>query len=317
MSEQAPIYRGSDILSQLGGEMKDLMATVLKPDQQYTKAEVEQLFKQTATRAGGDPITENYHTHTFRCKHAKGDVKDYAEVALDKGIVRLGISDHTPLPDNDSPMIRMGMDELPDYIKAIEDARKAYPNLQIYKGMECDYFPRYHSFFKDVLLDERQFDYLIGSVHAVELGDKVEFISGGFTQVDDNILKAYVKQMLEAMESGLFLFMAHPDLFAMGLRRWTPNVRASCREILSAAESLHIPLEINTSGYEKSRQQPEQFLPTGCPMEQFWEEAAGYHIEVVVNSDAHDPALVNGDLGAGYKIMKKYNLKKATLSFAR
>ena len=42
----------------------------------------------------------NFHTHTFRCKHAKGDVADYCEMAISRGMKTLGISDHSALPDD-------------------------------------------------------------------------------------------------------------------------------------------------------------------------------------------------------------------------
>ena len=42
----------------------------------------------------------NFHTHTFRCKHAKGDVDDYCRRALELGMETLGFSDHTALPDD-------------------------------------------------------------------------------------------------------------------------------------------------------------------------------------------------------------------------
>ena len=41
-------------------------------------------------------MTENYHTHTYRCGHAVGTERDYVEAALKAGIRTLGFSDHTP-----------------------------------------------------------------------------------------------------------------------------------------------------------------------------------------------------------------------------
>ena len=38
----------------------------------------------------------NYHTHTYRCQHGKGDVEDYIQYALANGLTILGLSDHTP-----------------------------------------------------------------------------------------------------------------------------------------------------------------------------------------------------------------------------
>ena len=30
--------------------------------------------------------TKNYHTHTYRCKHAVGDVDEYCRAALEQGL---------------------------------------------------------------------------------------------------------------------------------------------------------------------------------------------------------------------------------------
>ena len=40
--------------------------------------------------------TVNLHTHTRRCKHARGIPADYAKAAEEKGIRVLGMTDHTP-----------------------------------------------------------------------------------------------------------------------------------------------------------------------------------------------------------------------------
>ncbi len=40
----------------------------------------------------------NYHTHTWRCHHAKGTEREYVERAIEGGLKILGFSDHTPYP---------------------------------------------------------------------------------------------------------------------------------------------------------------------------------------------------------------------------
>ena len=42
----------------------------------------------------------NFHTHTYRCKHAAGDVADYCKAAVGFGMKTLGFSDHSALPDD-------------------------------------------------------------------------------------------------------------------------------------------------------------------------------------------------------------------------
>ena len=36
----------------------------------------------------------NYHTHTYRCHHAKGEDEDFVLRAIDAGMTELGFSDH-------------------------------------------------------------------------------------------------------------------------------------------------------------------------------------------------------------------------------
>ena len=83
----------------------------------------------------------NLHTHTCRCKHAKGNIADYCEAALKAGISILGFSDHSPFPDAEYASSRMDFSELPDYRKEIEDAKQKFPQLTILAGLEIDTAP--------------------------------------------------------------------------------------------------------------------------------------------------------------------------------
>ena len=42
-------------------------------------------------------IRENYHTHTYLCRHAVGKIEDYIKEAIRHNFHSLGISDHGPL----------------------------------------------------------------------------------------------------------------------------------------------------------------------------------------------------------------------------
>lgn len=264
-------------------------------------------------------ITRNFHTHTFRCKHASGDVADYVEEARMVGLRELGISDHTPLPDGWRLSIRMEEEELPGYLEAIRQAQQSVDDIRIYAGMECDYFARYERYYREELLGRHQLDYLIGSIHAIPWQGEDLWIRPGTPprfMMDAPKLRVYAEQMIKAIESGLFAFIAHPDLFSVSLFRWYPEVRTYIREILSAAESYAVPLEINTSGFAAARGKPDRYMPSAHPVEQFWEEAMNYRITVVIGSDAHSPASLTTDMRAGYRIAQKYGLTEAQLPFA-
>ncbi|MDP2791052.1 MAG: PHP domain-containing protein [Rectinemataceae bacterium] len=91
----------------------------------------------------------NYHTHTFRCRHAEGDVVDYVAAAQKAGLEEIGFSDHCPHPDGRWRENRMDMADLPSYLEALAAARHAsegmrrpYPHLEFWRvaaeyGVTC------------------------------------------------------------------------------------------------------------------------------------------------------------------------------------
>lgn len=256
---------------------------------------------------------KNYHTHTYRCKHAQGDVVDYARAAWEKGITVLGMTDHTPLPDGRWLGQRMACEELEDYIRAIEHARDCYPNLMILKGLECEWTPEYHGFFRDELLGKHNFDYLVLGCHYFKF--QGAYLSGHGDITDAKRLRAYADFLIRSMQSGLFAFAAHPDLFGLNYLTWDANAAAASRDILSAAKQLQLPLEIN--GYGLCRRIID--TPTGrrnaYPWTPFWEMAGEYEITAVVNSDAHNPDIVDLGLREGAQLAQDLGIELADLSY--
>lgn len=251
-------------------------------------------------------ITANYHTHTFRCQHASGDARDYCQAALDSGLKVLGMSDHTPLPDDFWPHVRMTMAQLPDYDQAVEQARAEFPELTIWKGLECEYDPDYVNFYQEVLLEQYQFDYLVGGLHFFRYqGERAD----SFAEADTPArLRAFSTHCVAAMESGLFTFIAHPDLFSRAYLTWDENTAACARELCTAAKSLNLPLEINGLGLRK----PPIKTPTGprpiYPWPPFWEIAAEIGVTAIVNADAHRPKDVAANLEDGMALAQSLGL---------
>lgn len=256
-------------------------------------------------------ITKDYHTHTYRCKHADGDVGDYCDAAIRKGLTALGISDHVPLPDNRWSHIRMDKTELSGYCRAVDAARESYPQLKILKGMECDYDGKYAAFYQDELLGRLNFDYLIGSVHFFPC--KEGWRDAFWELKDGNDLRLYARHFIAAMESGLFAFMAHPDLFAMGYLNWDSRSKECSAEMLKAAASLNMPLEINTGGLRKTPVLAPDGERAPFPLTPFWELAAEYGIRVFINSDAHRPSDIAEKTDEAYLLAKNCGLAFAEI----
>ena len=242
------------------------------------------------------------HTHCFRCKHSQGNATDYAKAAVERGMKVLGMSDHVPLPDDWWPGIRMHISEMEDYLAEIEAARAAYPMLKILSGFECDYFPEYEEFFRYL---SKRTDYLIGSVHAVMWrGRKTSVYEIPHTA---KALYTYADLYCQAMASGLFRFMAHPDLFSILIDRWDSDCDAISKQIMEAALKCDATIEINANGFRRALRELDRAMH--YPIPEFWAWAGEYGVKVVVNSDAHFPHEVNADMDLGFQMVGKFGLR--------
>ena len=254
---------------------------------------------------------KNFHTHTYRCGHATGNVSDYVKSAIHRNITHLGFSDHVPLPD-DRWNIRMPYKQLPDYVQDIEEARDSYSEIKIYTGAECDYAPEYINYFKDELLGEYKMDYLMGGVHFIPING--DWINCYHADNSKEFLFAYTDYLIDVIDCDLFAYIAHPDVFAAFYHLWDNEAVTCSRAILEAASSKNRILEINSSGYRKNLVETSRGRRRPYPVDDFWLLAVEYNIRVIINSDAHRPEDV-ADFGEGFQLAKDLGLKVVDLIF--
>jgi len=219
----------------------------------------------------------NYHTHTYRCNHARGEEEEYVLCAIERGLDILGFSDHTPyiFPDNYYSRIRMRPEELEDYCDTVLQLRKKYADrIQIPLGLEAEYYPAFFPRLLEFLRDS-PVEYLLLGQHYSGNGIGEHYNGAPFT--DESILKTYCHQTAEAMSTGVFTYFAHPDLihYRGDPGTYAHHMRLICRE----AKSCGIPLEINLLGILEKRHYPVRL---------FWELAAEEGCPVVLGVDAHD-----------------------------
>lgn len=242
----------------------------------------------------------NYHTHTPRCNHAWGTEAEYAQCALDAGLQILGFSDHAPyfFPGDYYSHFRMRPELLESYVLAVLEVRKQFEGrLQIPLGLELEYYPNLLPQLLPLLKDYPM-DYLILGQHC--LGDEVgDHYSGRATPHKEH-LERYCSQTIEAMQSGLFTYFAHPDLlnYVGGDEAfYRQQVRRICRE----AKQCGIPLEINLLGMLELKHYPNN---------RFWEVAAEENCDVILGRDAHEPQqlLAEEFERRGLAIVQEYGL---------
>ncbi|MCK7488352.1 MAG: hypothetical protein MZU97_24785 [Bacillus subtilis] len=102
-------------------------------------------------------------------------------------------------------------------------------------------------------------------------------------------LVVYGETLIEAMKTGLFRFVCHPDLMLYGYPEFDETARIVSRRIIETAKQLHIPLEINANGIRKGPRELTEGQRYLYPRKEFWEIAKDVGVEVVISSDAHHP----------------------------
>ena len=224
----------------------------------------------------------NYHTHTHRCNHAIGREEDYVQEALKAGIQILGWADHTPylFPDGYYSHFRMRPIQLPGYIKTIQELQERYAGqIEMPIGLETEYYPKHFGRLLE-FLREHPIDYLILGQHFI--GNEYDAPYSGLVTEDKAVVRQYCSQSMEAMNTGVFTYFAHPDLihYAGDWKFYQEAVRPMCAE----AKSCGMPLEINLLGIREGRHYPNRY---------FWEVAAEEGCQVVLGCDAHTPQSMN------------------------
>lgn len=251
----------------------------------------------------------NYHTHTWRCMHASGTEKEYVEAAIAGGLQILGFSDHTPqpYPGGYVSTVKMPMDQLEDYVDTVLRLKEEYKNeIEIHLGLETEYYPQ---MFDELLAYTEQYpiEYFLLAQHF--LGNEMnDFYTGKKTE-DRRRLEQYCRQCAEAMETGCFSYLAHPDLihFTGEPELYDSWMRWLCEE----ARRMDIPLEINFLGIWMSRNYPNM---------RFWKIAGETGNKVIFGSDAHQPDKVWNPqaLSKAEEMVKEYHLNLIeTLNFRR
>ena len=245
-------------------------------------------------------MTYNYHAHTSRCGHATGTEEEYILRAIEGGITHMGFSDHAPhiFPDGSQSYFRIPMEQAEDYVSTLRTLREKYKGkIDLKIGLEMEYYP---SQFPAMLATARSLgcEYLIlGQHYLAEEDPNVPYVVK--PTEDTALLQEYVQTVISGMETGVFTYVAHPDIF-----NFTGDpilYDRQMRKICIAAREFNIPLEINFLGIRSKR----------CyPREDFWVIAGQEQSPVTFGFDAHDvhSAYDPDSLKTAMELVNKYHL---------
>jgi histidinol-phosphatase (PHP family) len=256
----------------------------------------------------------DYHLHlrpdeegtTFERYFTAENVERYLDAAESAGIEELGVSEHVY-------RFRQALDlwQHPLWVENAVDDVDAYCEFvrgtPLRLGIECDYIPGAEE-RTAALLEARDLDYVVGSVHFIGEGDAAidhkgfDVWEGGGDA--DEVWRRYFAMLADAASSGLFDILAHPDLVKVWGRA-TPlpdrDPRAYYEPAVEAIAESGIAVEISTAGIRK---------PVGelYPSRQFAEMCVEAGASFALSSDAHLPEQIGFEYDRAVQFMDELGI---------
>jgi histidinol-phosphatase (PHP family) len=222
------------------------------------------------------------------------NVSRYREAALRRGIEELGVSEHiyrftAALEVWRHPFWEQyAHDDLDDYCAFVRE------RTDLRLGIEADYVFGAEDRLASVL-EQRDFDYVIGSVHFLRDGavDSEDYSVWHTGRGPEEVWRRYFEAIGECARSGLFDVVAHPDLVKVwGAERPRPqgDLRAYYEPAIDGIAESGVAVELSTAGLRKR-------VGELYPAPEFLQMALAAGAPVALSSDAHRPE----DVGAGYE----------------
>ncbi len=254
----------------------------------------------------------DYHVHlrpdepgtTAELFFTPANAARYREAASERGIAELGASEHVYRFEQALDVWRHpfwqanAREDLDAYCEFV----RTQSDLKL--GIEADFVPGGEDRMAG-LLQARDFDYVIGSVHflrdeAVDMEDYS--IWRGPAYSPEQIWRRYFETLGEAARSGLFDILAHPDLVKVwGLSRPDRpcpegDLRRYYELAIDGIAESGIAIEVSTAGLRK---------PVGelYPAPAFLEMCLEAGAPVALSSDAHRPEDIGADYGAALELL--------------
>ena len=226
------------------------------------------------------------HTHTT---YSDGSFMHMmASAAQKQGLKEIGFADHANVSKR-KPMIDTKYNNGFNLDKTYERREKAIEklrdkkNIKIYSAVEMDYDPRDEKEIK-AFLDEKNFDYTLGSVHHLE--DVNIHVRKHFADRTEKerrkLVQNYFDKLEEMIESGIFDIASHIDLFERNPHFQGLAKEKDYKRIAEAFKNSRTMPEINAG---RALRGLEELHPT----EKFREILIKEGVTFTAGTDSHRP----------------------------
>lgn len=271
-----------------------------------------------ASRPGGDPALRRYtlHSHTEYCD-GRAQMRAFARQAVDDGFIAYAFTPHSPITIEST--CNMLADKVADFTAEYNRLASLYASAPItmLRGMEIDYlgdeWGPSHPYFKALNLD-----LAIGSVHFIPSQDGTMVdIDGHFDHFRDKmqryfhndinyVVDTYFAQSHRMIDAGGFDIIGHFDKIGHNASHFSDGIELTHRyqsmraDLLDHIAEAGLIVEINTKALADHR----RFFPNRA----IWADLFSSGVRVVVNSDAHVPALINAGRDEAFSIIDSLSI---------
>jgi histidinol-phosphatase (PHP family) len=243
-------------------------------------------------------VLTDYHVHlrpddgaaTAERYFTAANVDRYREAAEERGIDELGVAEHVhrfvqSLEIWSHPWYRhWARDDIDEY-------REFVRSQGLKLGIEADFLPEHEDRVQN-LLDGRDWDYVVGSIHflrdkAVDLHGDPDWAAWDVWRGGDpeKIWARYFETLGEAARTGMFDILAHPDLVKVFSDRVPVpegDLRRFYERALDGIADSDVAIEVSTAGLRKPAR---EIYPAPAFLELCLEAGR----PVALSSDAHTP----------------------------
>jgi histidinol-phosphatase (PHP family) len=224
-----------------------------------------------------------YHCHT-NFSDGKNSIAEMVTAATALGFAAIGISDHLVLsPNGQDVSWAMLPERLAEYIAEF-DRVKQQSKIPLFMGLEVDFFPdNPRQDELDAILDEYDFDYLIGSIHFLD-DFPIDYLKSDWENLSQDAINSHHRHYWENIsllaESQQFDIIGHIDIIKKMAFPTTEDLSELIAKALAAIARNDLIMEINSAGWNKPCAEP-------YPSKEILRAAETLHIPIMMNDDAH------------------------------
>jgi histidinol-phosphatase (PHP family) len=264
------------------------------------------------------PRLVDYHMHTAVTTDGNMNEREACERAVLLGIREIAFTNHLMLKQ---PKYFMSRQACLTHWERIQECQEQFPVLSIRLGVEMDYYPDREQDIAATLHDyeqllERPFDLVLGSVHELNgifFSNKLQAPKLYADRDPISLYGEYFAVATQAVRSGLFDVMAHPDLIKKYTYELSPpapfsGYRHAVELYVDALVETGVGMELNTKGLKLK---VDEAYPSNELLELYLSKAraAGVDPILTLGSDAHHMDEVGDHLLEGAAIFRSLGVK--------